>query len=47
VRPSQQEHLLGKDETPSNLERAESPIKKHGALLTTMEANDNEVNGVL
>ena len=31
---SQQEHLLSKDETPSNLEQAESLIKKHEALLT-------------
>merc|ERR1719210_2804018 len=44
---SQQEHLLSKDETPSNLEQAESLIKKHEALLTTMEANDDKVNGVL
>merc|ERR1719412_2109514 len=44
---SQQEHLLSKDETPQNLEQAESLIKKHEALLTTMEANDDKVNGVL
>jgi len=44
---SQQEHLLSKDETPANLEQAESLIKKHEALLTTMEANDDKVNGVL
>eukprot|EP00095_Tigriopus_kingsejongensis_P000631 maker-scaffold275_size226830-snap-gene-1.25 protein:Tk00631 transcript:maker-scaffold275_size226830-snap-gene-1.25-mRNA-1 annotation:"spectrin beta chain" len=44
---SQQEHLLSKDETPVNLEQAESLIKKHEALLTTMEANDDKVNGVL
>eukprot|EP00096_Caligus_rogercresseyi_P005117 TRINITY_DN1_c1_g1_i5.p1 TRINITY_DN1_c1_g1~~TRINITY_DN1_c1_g1_i5.p1 ORF type:complete len:2388 (+),score=778.70 TRINITY_DN1_c1_g1_i5:189-7352(+) len=44
---SQQEHLLSKDETPCNLEQAESLIKKHEALLTTMEANDDKVNGVL
>lgn len=44
---SQQEHLLSKDETPTNLEQAESLIKKHEALLTTMEANDDKVNGVL
>merc|ERR1719479_262374 len=44
---SQQEHLLSKDETPQNLEQAECLIKKHEALLTTMEANDDKVNGVL
>merc|ERR1712062_193774 len=44
---NQQEHLLSKDETPQNLEQAESLIKKHEALLTTMEANDDKVNGVL
>merc|ERR1712088_1130327 len=44
---SQQEHLLSKDETPQSLEQAESLIKKHEALLTTMEANDDKVNGVL
>ncbi|XP_071744788.1 spectrin beta chain isoform X3 [Lepeophtheirus salmonis] len=44
---SQQEHLLSKDETPANLEQAESLIKKHEALLTTMEANDDKMNGVL
>merc|ERR1719150_2247102 len=44
---SQQEHLLSKDETPQSLEQAECLIKKHEALLTTMEANDDKVNGVL
>merc|ERR1719278_2053766 len=44
---SQQEHLLSKAETPTNLEQAENLIKKHEALLTTMEANDDKVNGVL
>ena len=39
--------MLSKDETPQNLEQAESLIKKHEALLTTMEANDDKVNGVL
>merc|ERR1712241_673553 len=44
---SQQEHLLSKDETPTNLEQAEQLMKKHEALLTTMDANDDKVNGVL
>merc|ERR1712061_941151 len=44
---SQQEHLLSKDETPQSLEQAQCLIKKHEALLTTMEANDDKVNGVL
>ena len=44
---SQQEHLLSKDETPTNLEQAEALLKRHEALLTTMDANDDKVNGVL
>ncbi len=45
---SQQEHLLSKgDETPTNLEQAETLLKRHEALLTTMDANDDKVNGVL
>merc|ERR1719414_1177322 len=44
---SQQEHLLSKDETPNNLEQAESLIKKHEALLTAMDANDYKVNAVM
>ena len=44
---SQQEHLLSKDESPANLEQAETLMKKHEALLTTMDANDDKVNGVL
>ena len=41
------EHLLSKDETPANLEQVEILMKKHEALLTTMDANDDKVNGVL
>ncbi|XP_044730255.1 spectrin beta chain isoform X2 [Chrysoperla carnea] len=44
---SQQEHVLSKDETPSNLEQAENLIKRHEAFLTTMEANDDKVNSVV
>ena len=44
---SSQEHVLSKDESPSNLEQAEQLMKKHEALLTTMDANDDKVNGVL
>merc|ERR1712142_1327793 len=44
---SSQEHLLSKDETPANLEQAEILMKRHEALLTTMDANDDKVNGVL
>merc|ERR1719410_1961962 len=44
---SSQEHVLSKDESPSNLEQAETLMKKHEALLTTMDANDDKVNGVL
>merc|ERR1719288_376829 len=44
---SSQEHVLSKDESPSNLEQAETLTKKHEALLTTMDANDDKINGVL
>jgi len=44
---SSQEHLLSKDETPANLEQAQILMKKHEALLTTMDANDDKFNGVL
>ncbi|ODM93367.1 Spectrin beta chain, partial [Orchesella cincta] len=44
---AQQEHVLAKDETPSNLEQAESLIKRHEALLTTMDANDEKINAVI
>ncbi|XP_052133456.1 spectrin beta chain [Frankliniella occidentalis] len=44
---SQQEHVLSKDETPTNLEQAENLIKRHEAFLTTMEANDDKVNSVV
>ncbi|XP_066961573.1 spectrin beta chain isoform X23 [Macrobrachium rosenbergii] len=43
---SQQEHYLTKDETPTNLEQAENLIKRHEAFLTTMEANDDKINGI-
>ncbi|XP_031340311.1 spectrin beta chain isoform X2 [Photinus pyralis] len=44
---SQQEHALAKDETPTNLEQAEKMLKRHEAFLTTMEANDDKINGVV
>merc|ERR1719229_1405551 len=44
---SSQEHVLSKDESPTNLEQAELLMKRHEALLTTMDANDDKVNGVL
>ncbi|CAG0924866.1 unnamed protein product, partial [Notodromas monacha] len=44
---SQQEHVLAKEELPSNLEKAESLIKMHEAFLTTMEANDEKINTVI
>lgn len=40
---SQQEHLLSKDESPTNLEQAEQLMKRNEALLTTMDANDDKV----
>ncbi|XP_054154264.1 spectrin beta chain-like isoform X2 [Oppia nitens] len=44
---NQQENYLSKDETPTNLEQAENLIKRHEAFLTTMEANDDKINGVI
>lgn len=44
---NQQEHVLSKDETPTNLEQAENLLKRHEAFLTTMEANDEKINGVV
>lgn len=44
---NQQEHYLSKDETPASLEQAENLIKRHEAFLTTMEANDDKMNGVV
>lgn len=44
---SQQEHILGKDETPTNFEQAENMIKRHEAFLTTMDANDEKINSVV
>lgn len=44
---NQQEHTLSKDEAPTNLEQAENLLKRHEAFLTTMEANDDKINGVV
>merc|ERR1719278_1836917 len=44
---SSQELILGRDESPANLEQAETLMKKQEGLLTTMDANDDKVNGVL
>lgn len=44
---SQQEHVLAKDEVPTNLEQAELAVKRHEAFLTTMDANDDKMNGVV
>lgn len=44
---NQQEHTLSKDESPTTLEQAENLLKRHEAFLTTMEANDDKINGVV
>ncbi|XP_043206093.1 spectrin beta chain-like isoform X2 [Amphibalanus amphitrite] len=44
---SQQENFLSKVDTPANLEQAEEQIKRFEAFLTTMEANDEKLNGIL
>jgi len=43
---NQQEHYLGKDETPTSLEQAENTIKRHEAFLTTMETNEEKLNAI-
>ena len=44
---SSQELLLSKDGTPVNHEQADILMKKHEALLTIIDANDDKVNRVL
>lgn len=44
---NQQEHYLAKDETPTNLEQAESLIKRHETFIKTMVANQDRVKNVL
>ncbi|XP_013782687.1 spectrin beta chain-like isoform X2 [Limulus polyphemus] len=44
---NQQEHYLSKDKSPTNLEQTENMIKQHEAFLSTMEANDEKINGVV
>merc|ERR1719461_2071947 len=44
---SSQELILGRDESPSNLEQAETLMKRQEGLLTTMDASDDKINGVL
>uniref|UniRef100_A0ABD2X9X6 Spectrin beta chain n=1 Tax=Trichogramma kaykai TaxID=54128 RepID=A0ABD2X9X6_9HYME len=44
---SQQEHVLSKDDSPSNFEQAENMIKRHEAFMTTMDANDEKINAVV
>ncbi|KAG1673118.1 Spectrin beta chain [Nymphon striatum] len=44
---NQQEHILCKHETPTNLEQAENIIKRHEAFMTTMEANDEKINSAI
>ena len=44
---SQQEHILAKDETPTNFEQADNMIKRHEAFMNTMDANDEKINSVV
>ncbi len=44
---NQQEIYLAKDDVPSNLEQAESAIKRHETFMTTMDANEDRVRHVL
>ncbi|XP_075591852.1 spectrin beta chain isoform X2 [Dermatophagoides farinae] len=44
---NQQEHYLGKDETPANLEQAEEMLKRHESFMNTLDANEERVRNVL
>ncbi|CAD5231758.1 unnamed protein product [Bursaphelenchus xylophilus] len=44
---SQQENFLAKEEQPQSLEQAENLLKRHQDFLTTMDANDEKVRGVV
>uniref|UniRef100_H3BGA8 Spectrin beta chain n=1 Tax=Latimeria chalumnae TaxID=7897 RepID=H3BGA8_LATCH len=42
-----QEYVLSHTEMPTTLQAAEAAIKKHEDFLTTMEANEEKINGVV
>lgn len=42
-----QELILSKDEPATNLEQAENLLKNHEAFLTSLEANDDKINGAV
>lgn len=42
-----QEYVLSHTEMPSSLQGAVEAIKKHEDFLTTMEANEEKINGVV
>ncbi|XP_028968283.1 spectrin beta chain-like [Galendromus occidentalis] len=44
---NQQDNALAKEESPVNLEQVENMLKRHETLLTTMDANDEKINGVV
>lgn len=44
---SQQDSFLSKEKTPHTIEKAENVIKEHEAFITTLDANDEKINGVL
>lgn len=45
--PSLQEYVLSHTEMPSSLQGALEAIKKHEDFLTTMEASEEKINGVV
>lgn len=45
--PSLQEYVLAHTEMPATLEGAEAAIKKQEDFMTTMDANEDKINGVV
>lgn len=44
---TQQEYVLAHTEMPATLEGAEAAIKKQEDFMTTMDANEDKINGVV
>lgn len=42
-----QEYVLAHTEMPTTLEGAEAAIKKHEDFMTTVDANEDKINGVV
>lgn len=44
---SQQENRMAREEQPASLEQAENLLKRHQDFMTTMDANDDKIRGVV